>query len=237
MLGARALWREKNTPSAADENMKSASFSGKFKAVGTAVVLTLAAGAAIYIFWAQDVKDRLPTPIPTDYKFVPVGSRVELESLLPPSEMPTLIHFYNPKCPCSRFNIDHLNELKTKFAGKIRFFAVLQTSDTVGAQKKFARKCADVPTYVDYTGAVADSFGVYSTPQAVLLDGEGKIYFRGNYNTSRYCNARETQFVRIAIEHLLAQKPLPKFPPVATTPYGCELPTNQTERRYLAPAI
>ncbi len=201
------------------------------KAVLTTVALLGAAISIVYTFWRQDVKDRLPTPVPRDYKYIPVGSRVELENLIPNADMPTLIHFYNPKCPCSRFNLDHLNELKTKFAGKIRFFAVLQTSDTVDAEKKFSKKCANVPTYIDYTGAVADSFGVYSTPQAVVLDAEEKIYFRGNYNVSRYCTTRETQFVRIAIESLLAGKPLPEFPAAATVAYGCELPSNTLENQ------
>ena len=202
-------------------------FRVDLRAVLTATALILAAAVVSYTFWHQDVKDRLPTPIPSDYKFVPVGSRVELENLIPPSDIPTLIHFFNPRCACSKFNLDHFNELKTKFAGRIRFFTVLQTSDSVGVEKKFAKKCAGMPTYVDYTGAVADSFGVYSTPQAVLLDENGKIYFRGNYNVSRYCATRETQFVRIAIEHLLARKPLPNFPMAATTPFGCELPSNE----------
>jgi hypothetical protein len=193
--------------------------------VGIALVVVLA--VAGYTLWYHEVKFRLPTPVPADFKFVPVGSRPALTADLPMDGRPALLHFYNPKCPCSRFNIDHLNELKTLFSDRVQFFAVLQTDDTVGVREKFASRCARMPTYVDYTGAVADSFGVYSTPQAVILNPDGSIYFRGNYNTSRYCSTYETQFVRIALDSLLAGKAVPRFPPVATTPYGCELPSDR----------
>jgi hypothetical protein len=52
-------------------------------------------------------------------------------------------------------------------------------------------------------GATAQSFGVYSTPQAVILDLAHTLRFRGNYNNSRYCDDQETEYARIAFETLL----------------------------------
>ncbi|MDP1797383.1 MAG: hypothetical protein Q8K78_07875, partial [Planctomycetaceae bacterium] len=64
------------------------------------------------------------------------------------------------------------------------------------------------------------------TPQAVILDQDLHLIYRGNYNISRYCTSRQTEFVRIALEKLLSNTS-PKFvPPVAaTTADGCPLPT------------
>src|SRR5262249_46492721 len=47
--------------------------------------------------------------------------------------------------------------------------------------------------------------GVYSTPQAVLLDAKSHIVFRGNYNVSRYCTDPRTEFVRIALEEQVGE--------------------------------
>ena len=78
----------------------------------------------------------------------------------------------------------------------------------------------------DTDGRIATACGVYSTPQAAILDGTGRLFFRGNYNVSRYCLAPGSEFARIALESLLAGKPAPVFPEIAMVAYGCELPAN-----------
>ena len=82
----------------------------------------------------------------------------------------------------------------------------------------------------DPGGHRAARLGVYSTPQAVVIGADGRLFFRGNYNTTRYCVDSRTEFARIAIEALLAGIPLPDLPPQARVAYGCPLrrPTAST---------
>ena len=47
--------------------------------------------------------------------------------------------------------------------------------------------------------------------------------YRGNYNVTRYCRERETEFARLAIESVLSGRTPPPFPAAATTAYGCPL--------------
>jgi hypothetical protein len=71
--------------------------------------------------------------------------------------------------------------------------------------------------------------GVYSTPQVVLVDTQSSIFYRGNYNLSRYCLSKNTKFAELAIQDLLAGKTAPSFLSLVTEPYGCSLPGNENK--------
>jgi len=81
----------------------------------------------------------------------------------------------------------------------------------------------DMPVICDTT--LAATCGVYSTPQAAILDGGGKLYFRGNYNRNRYCSDEKTGFARQALDGLLSGNYSLTFSPLALKAYGCQLPT------------
>jgi hypothetical protein len=185
------------------------------------------AALALGVFWYQDWRYSLPTPRPTTLRQPVVGEVVEFTPFASVSAtQPTLLHFFNPACPCSQFNLDHVRELIAEFDGRIRFVAVLEATEHTTALEQFARlnlKCAAV---VDAEGAIARQAGIYSTPQGVVLDERGRLYYRGNYNRGRYCTSPETEFVRLSLENCLARQPAPEFPPEATVALGCELPAN-----------
>lgn len=190
-----------------------------------AVVLfaAIALAAIAWVFWDQDVRYSLPTPTPQGLEQPQLGTPVDLSTrlALPAAWQgrPLLLHFYNPDCPCSRFNADHVADLLQRYRDQVVFCEVLE-ADRAHADEDSG---LGLRQFVDADGSLAKALGVYSTPQAVLLDGQHRIRFRGNYNTSRYCSDRNTEFVRLAIEALLAGQTYE--PPVAATvSYGCELP-------------
>ena len=76
---------------------------------------------------------------------------------------------------------------------------------------------------VDENNAIAQACGVYSTPQAAIVDYDAKLFYRGNYNRSRYCTARATNFAELSLLALLNNQPSPSFGLLATQSYGCEL--------------
>lgn len=79
-----------------------------------------------------------------------------------------------------------------------------------------------VPVYSD--SAIAAACGVYSTPQAVIIDAGQRLYYRGNYNRNRYCTDEKTGFARLALDGLLQKAYSPTFSPLALRAYGCQLP-------------
>ncbi len=181
------------------------------------------------IFWYEEMRFLLPTPKPKNFVDKKIGTQIHLS---PPNSKettnkPTLLHFFSAKCPCSRFNATHLRELYEKFGKKINFVAIIEASNTQEAQKSLQKNGLEMDFVLDKEGRIADSCGVYSTPQAVILDKNQKIYYKGNYNITRYCADEKTQFARLALEACIAQKPLPEFSKQILKAYGCSLESDE----------
>ena len=187
-----------------------------------AAEILLAAGI-IACFWHQDWRYSLPTPRPPDLVQPEPGGRLPLDDFT--GGRPVLLHFVNPDCPCSRFNLGHVRELVRRYRDRVRFVAVLEGG------RPGEPLALDAEVMADPGGRLARACGVYATPQAVVLDAAGRLYFRGNYNVSRYCVDPRTEFARLAVEALLAGEPPPAFPPGATTAYGCPIPVPEKEPR------
>jgi len=180
------------------------------------------------VFWYQDWRYSLPTPRPPAWSSPEIGARLELVGLTAgPEGLPTLLHFFNPDCPCSRFNLEHVRELIAGYRGRVRFVAVLQWADPAAATASFRRLRLAMEAIPDPTGGIARTCGVYSTPQAVVLDSRGGLQYRGNYNASRYCTNRASEYARIALDSLLGGEARRSFPVAALTAYGCPLPRKR----------
>ncbi len=193
------------------------------------VSLLILIGASIsFVFWKQELQYVTPTPVPHDYQPVTVNHTVELASLpLKENHKPIHLHFFNPDCPCSRFNIDQFMSLVRTYNEEIDFYVVVPTQEhQESVNIKFK---GIVSVLVDPEQEIAREFGVYSTPQAVLVDTTGKLFYRGNYNRTRYCLDPKTNFAKMAIESIIAGESAPDFHAEATTSYGCEL----KEKNYL----
>jgi len=180
--------------------------------------------AIIRIFWYQEIQYLLPTPVPEEYKVVLPNEVIEYDSTLIPRQYskPKLLHFFNPDCPCSRFNLKHFRTLTKKYADEIDFYVVVTSQEKVPDAKKLLVE-KDVPIIVDADERLAIACGVYSTPQAALIQTSNQLYFRGNYNRSRYCTDKNTNFVQMAMDSLLLQKAPPHFIELATRSYGCSI--------------
>lgn len=188
--------------------------------------------ALTHTFWQYEVKYAMPTPVPIDHKEVCIGEKVPFEPYIEQGEKPILVHFFNPSCPCSKFNIKELFVLKKVYGKDVDLAIVLESeleSDVAHFKKTYG---TDMDVLLDRDGAISDVFGVYSTPQAVILDKDGVIYYKGNYNKARFCTNKDSRFVDDALQYLIAGKALPVFTEKATIAYGCTLPSD--ERKVIA---
>ena len=186
-----------------------------------------------YTLWEQDWKWGLPTPRPEGLKQPAVGARLDLADgaaarWSPATGRPLLLHFFNPDCPCSRFNLDHVRDLIRAHKDRVTIVAVIEPEGAPVAAHAVANAERDlgVPVLLDADGSIAARVGVYSSPQAVLVTPAGLLYYRGNYNLARYCTDSQTEFARIALEHLLAGDPTYDAPVQARIAYGCPLPST-----------
>ncbi|HEY5746455.1 MAG TPA: TlpA disulfide reductase family protein [Chryseolinea sp.] len=198
---------------------------------GSIVIFSLSALLAVstigWIFWEQEAKYVLPTPVPLQFKDVKFGASIDLSAHhLSPGRI-AMLHFFNPDCPCSRFNMMEFERIASKYRDRADVYVVIQSSDEDDVERFRAKYDLKLPILLDTDGAISDRCGIYSTPQSVLLDKESKLYFKGNYNAARYCTRKETSFAEIAMDHLLKGETLPPWIATELTlPYGCTLPSD-----------
>ena len=186
-------------------------------ALGLLVIGSMSIG---FTFWNQEMRYRTSTPVPENYSPVPTGTAVNLPSELKKGKA-WFLHFYSPDCPCSRFNAQHLRKLIGTYNDSVSIAVVVPSTDDVDrARKSFGDRTTII---TDSEGAIALACGVYSTPQAAIVDRQGKLYYRGNYNVSRYCTSRATNFAELSLLALLNNQPSPQFGLLATESYGCSL--------------
>jgi hypothetical protein len=176
------------------------------------------------LLWHEDWKYTLPTPVPENYvASKPVNGVRLVEKIHSNKNKPIFLHFFNPDCPCSRFNIPHFKSLVNKYGDKIAFsIVVMDKSKDYSVEDIRDKFDLDIPVFFDRS--IADSCGVYSTPQAVLFNSEKQLYYRGNYNKSRFCEDKNTNYAQMAIDSLLSNSANGITDKAAVKSYGCSLP-------------
>jgi hypothetical protein len=182
-------------------------------------VLLLAIGG---LFWQNEWVYSLPTPVPAAYKPIQTGEHIDVELGQYNNHNPLFLHFFNPDCPCSKFNIPHFKSLVKQYGDKVNFAVVVMTSRNYTAKQIQDKYDLTIPVLFDTTLAV--SCGVYSTPQAAIIDTDHNLYYRGNYNKSRYCTDKKSNYAQLALESLLNKKSPVLFNQLALKAYGCQLP-------------
>lgn len=178
-------------------------------------------GGIGYLFWKQELKYAKPTPVPSNYSPPNFNAKIDLPEDFNTREKPLFVHFFNPDCPCSRFNIRHFNSLVKENRDHVNFKVVIPEQADLSKARSLVEKGLEI--FRDEQGRYAVAFGVYSTPQAVIVDKKETLYYRGNYNRARYCTQKNSNYAEIALNELLAGKPLPDFGSFATVAYGCQL--------------
>ncbi len=199
------------------------------RAIAAGLAATAGLAIAGWAFWTFDLRYSAPTPVPTNRIEVELGDSVDLPRALDRAVRsapgPTLLHVFNPDCPCSRFNLEHVVGLAREFDGRARVVAVLEGSDALVSRSRFEALDTGLVSYTDQDGSIAAAVGAYSTPQAAIVDREAKLVWRGNYNLSRYCRDERTEFARIALSNAVLGLSTPAFESRATVAYGCVLPS------------
>jgi hypothetical protein len=186
-------------------------------------VLTGIFSVIIWIFWYQGIQYLLPTPVPENYQVVLPDEVIRYDTGLIPQQYsrPKLLHFFNPHCPCSRFNVKHFQSLEKEYSKEVDFFVVVISREKIEAARRLIGD--DIKILVDDGERLAKACGVYSTPQAALIQKDNRLYYRGNYNRSRYCTDKNSNYVQMALDSLMEMKHSPQFSELATRSYGCSI--------------
>lgn len=175
------------------------------------------------LFWYNEWQYTLPTPIPSNYISIKNGQHIAVDKKLEfNNSKPLFLHFFNPDCPCSRFNITHFKQLVKQYGGQANFVVVLLT-DKYYTVKEVQNKF-DLNVRVVVDPEIALKCGVYATPQAAIITNQHQLYYRGNYNRSRYCTNEKTEYAKTALQAMLQHQQTVVFNQFASQAYGCSLP-------------
>ena len=192
------------------------------------VVLLASLGGIACLFWSQELKYALPTPVPANFHDRAVAETIDLRKVSHFDKgRPVFLHFFNPDCPCSRFNIKHFKNLVAEYGNQVQVYAVIPAYADMDRARSMI-ELQQVTILQDHADSLAAACGVYSTPQAVVIDAHQKLFYRGNYNKSRYCTTKESNYAEIALQALVTGAAPPPFNALATRSYGCELPKDRT---------
>jgi thiol-disulfide isomerase/thioredoxin len=176
------------------------------------------------LFWYNEYIYSLPTPVPVSYKLVKTSEHISIvDKLKADPAKPVFLHFFNPDCPCSRFNAPHFRDLVKKYGDKMTFVAVpmVMLGQEYTDEEIRGKLGVDIPVWRE--PGVAEAVGVYSTPQAAVINTKNDLYYRGNYNKSRYCTDKRSNYAEIAIQSLLSNSPAPTLDALALKAYGCTI--------------
>src|SRR5436853_7935212 len=119
-----------------------------------------------YLFWHNEWKYNLPTPVPKNYHTVNTGTFINLQGIayFNNDPKPVFLHFFNPDCPCSRFNINYFKSLVKQYGNEINFAVVVLNKDSSYTVQEIQQRFGlNIP--VLFNGTIAAACGVYSTPQ------------------------------------------------------------------------
>jgi peroxiredoxin len=137
----------------------------------------------------------------------------------------TVLYFWSVDCPCVEQLEMRVKELQDRFRGKgVEFIAIDSHPDDTqqAVLDHMVAIHADYRMLLDPEGRVAKRVGGLAATDAILLDGEGRIRYRGGISDA--LNKPKIGYLGDAIEAVLAGRtPSPQ----ETKTLGCPYPGNE----------
>ncbi len=135
----------------------------------------------------------------------------------------TVLVFWSAGCPCVRRYQQRVDDLLDRYpAAQVRVVAIASNAgESLADVLRVAReRGVRVPIFRDEDGGVARALDAHSTPTAVVLDGTGRIRFRGWIDNERLPGDPQREpWLERAVDGLLEQRDFAAHTPV----YGCAI--------------
>lgn len=107
------------------------------------------------------------------------------------SELPTLLVFIHPKCPCTQATIQELEKLLGETRGSVRcrmLFVCPSRLVPSWMDSRLARYCSSIEGAdldIDIDGALASMFNATASGQCLLYSARGELLFEGGITSER----------------------------------------------------
>jgi thiol-disulfide isomerase/thioredoxin len=180
------------------------------------LVIALALSAAILS--AQEFKAGSPV---TDFQVRDLdGKAVSFSALKGPV---TVVTFVATQCPVSNSYNQRMIELYKDYTPKnVKFiFVNANRSEPASEVREHAKRVGfSFPVYKDPDNVVADRFDAQVTPESYVIDSSGILRYHGSIDDDMNVSRVHTQRLRLALDALLAGKPVPA---TETKAFGCTI--------------
>ncbi len=135
----------------------------------------------------------------------------------------TVVGFVAAQCPVSNAYNQRMIALYKQFSSRGVAFVLVNSNsnETTEEMKLYAKQAAlTYPVYRDAGNRVADLFGAQTTPEMFVLDAGGVVRYHGAIDDAQNVARVRVHGLRLAIEALLAGKPVE---PSRTKAFGCTI--------------
>jgi peroxiredoxin len=136
----------------------------------------------------------------------------------------TVVVFFSADCPCQRAHDARLRELFAQYRPRgVEVVAVdAEATSTLASDREEAQaRGYPFPILSDPEGAVADALGAVWATYAVVIDGSGRVRYRGGLDSDRtHLTDGAALWLRDALDRVLAGR---EPEPAETSSLGCAL--------------
>jgi hypothetical protein len=146
-------------------------------------VWLVATTASMALLWRYKARPGDAAAAPSRWPEASTISRV--------ADLPTLVMFAHPECPCTNASLDELSLVMARAANKVRAWVVFVRPPGVDASwddtalRRRAEAIAGVSVRSDVDGVEAERFGARVSGQVLLYDASGSLAFAGGITGSR----------------------------------------------------
>jgi thiol-disulfide isomerase/thioredoxin len=135
----------------------------------------------------------------------------------------TVVTFIATQCPVSNAYNDRMIALYKDYSSKnVKFvFVNANRSEPASEVREHAKRVGfSFPVYKDPDNVIADRFDAQVTPESYVIDNGGVLRYHGSIDDEMNVARVHTQRLRLALDALLAGKPIPA---TETKAFGCTI--------------
>jgi len=138
----------------------------------------------------------------------------------------SVIHFWNPDCPCSKFNEVHVNKIISDYRDKNVALTVVVSGKNAEQRKEhslLAKQVFNLAAVKDIRSDWPMEKGPPSSPAAAIMNKQGKLVYFGPYSLGARCSPDKGGFVEKVLDRL-SDDQLSQKKQLNTLAVGCFCP-------------
>ena len=139
----------------------------------------------------------------------------------------SVIHFWNPDCPCNRFNEVHVKKIISAYADKnVKFTVVVSGSNKEERHQRqvLAKQVFSHSAVKEIRSDWPMNQGPPSSPAVGVVNSDGELIYFGPYSLGARCAPDKGKFVENVLDGLYARKKSADKKQLNTLAVGCFCP-------------